>query len=318
MEAAARLVLGSDPCDAALIHDRSLGGALDGALLDLRGQVEGRSVAAILGAQRADVAVNGLLALGNDTVERDAAAAASLVAAGYRTIKLKRPFDGRGIEASLGAVRDAVGPRVALRLDLNGELDESEAIEWLRTLASLDLEYVEQPIAPAGGVAALARVRRAIPMPLAADESVADLDAASSLLAAEACDVLVIKPSRVGGPRVAVAIAHVAEQAGVGATISTLYESGIGLTTALHVAAALSGDGAHGLSTGELLISDLVGPVPRVVGGRLSLADRCRARGDARPGGARRCDRARRCDGRRMIDPLAGDGGDASRRVGAR
>ena len=134
-----------------------------------------------------------------------------------------------------------------------------------------DLDYVEQPIASSLGVAALARVRRSIPMPLAADESVADAVAAAALLDAQACDVLVVKPARVGGPRQSVRIARDAAAAGVAVTISTLYESGIGLAAALQVAATVPGDRPHGLGTGDLLETDLIGGRLPVVRGRMAL-----------------------------------------------
>ncbi len=130
---------------------------------------------------------------------------------------------------------------------------------------------MEQPVASHLGVETLARVRRSIPMPLAADESVADAATAAALLDAGACDVLVVKPARVGGPRQSVRIARDAAAAGVKVTISTLYESGIGLAAALHVAATVPGDRAHGLGTGELLVTDLVGGRLRVVRGRMAV-----------------------------------------------
>ncbi len=108
-------------------------------------------------------------------------------------------------------------------------------------------------------------------MPLAADESVTDRGAAVALLDAGACDVLVVKPSRVGGPRAAVEIAGLADAAGVAVTISTLYDSGIGLAAALHVGATIPGDRAHGLATAQLLESDLVTGAPAVVRGRIAV-----------------------------------------------
>jgi len=95
--------------------------------------------------------------------------------------------------------------------------------------------------------------------------------AAEALLGSAACDVLVVKPSRVGGPLVSSRIARMAAAAGVAVTISTLYDSGVGLCAALHVAATIPGDRAHGLGTAGLLVSDLIeGGLP-IVGGRMTL-----------------------------------------------
>jgi L-Ala-D/L-Glu epimerase len=248
-----------------------LAAALDTALLDVRGRLEGRSVADLLGGGAPDVRVNGLLTVGVGAATDVVQAAQSKLASGFRTIKVKRavgtPEDRVG--DVLRAIRDSVGPAIALRLDLNGDLTEGAAISWLSSLGELGLEYVEQPIPVASGPMALARVRAAIPMRLAADESVTDVDAARVLLETGAADVLVVKPSRVGGPRASVRIARAAAAADVAVTVSTLYDSGIGLAAALHVAATVGGDRAHGLGTAALLESDLIGGGLPIVEGRM-------------------------------------------------
>ena len=266
---ARHLLLGTDPSDVREV-DGPLGAAVDTAVLDVLGRSQGHSLATLLGGGVESVGVNALLIV-SGLADQDAAAAHALVDAGYLTLKLKPAASGSRTGASLRAIRDAVGPGIALRLDLNGRLTEADGIEWLMTLASIGLEYVEQPIAPSLGGAALARVRSSIPMPLAADESVTDGAAAGALLDAGACDVLVVKPSRVGGPRASVRIAQAAAAAGVFVTISTMYESGIGLAAALHVAATLPGDRAHGLGTLALLEWDLIGGSLPIVAGRMSL-----------------------------------------------
>ncbi len=49
-------------------------------------------------------------------------------------------------------------------------------------LAPYRLEYVEQPMPAAAGVEALARLRRRVATPIAADEAVTDLAAVRALL----------------------------------------------------------------------------------------------------------------------------------------
>jgi O-succinylbenzoate synthase len=175
----------------------------------------------------------------------------------------------------LVAVRQAVGPEVALRLDVNGAWAPGVAAERLSALAEagLGLEYVEQPL-PAGPIAQTAarlaslRAVTAGAVPIAADESVTSWATTRTLLAAGAVDALVVKPARVGGPSGAMAIAMAAAQAGVTVTISTLLETGVGLLTGMAVAALASTAGtAHGLGTGGLLAADLVGGLSVVTKG---------------------------------------------------
>ena len=215
------------------------------------------------------VAVNATIA--TEDLAASVADARAAVERGFTTLKLKGGLERSTSElvTRLAAVRDAVGPGVALRLDVNGAWDPATARDRLWGLAAIRLAYVEQPI-PAGDPAALARLRTASPIPLAADESVVSLAAARSLLAAGAVDVLVVKPGRVGGPVVALAIAREAEAAGVDVTISTLLETGVGLTAALRVAACLP-DRAHGLATADVLASDLLTTPLEVRAGRMTV-----------------------------------------------
>jgi L-alanine-DL-glutamate epimerase-like enolase superfamily enzyme len=108
-------------------------------------------------------------------------------------------------------------------------------------------------------------------VPIAADESVRDLGAARVLLDTGAVDALVIKPARVGGLRQARAIIELAAAAGVPVTVSTLFETGVGLAGALHLAATAPGPQAHGLATAELLASDLLQTPLAIASGRMTV-----------------------------------------------
>lgn len=269
------------------VPERAAAGAVEAAALDLVARAAGRSLAAELAARTGgsdlaaggssgsgrSVEVNGFVG-GDGPVDDAVRAARDAVAAGFGCLKLK-VAPGEPLAAlveRVGAVRAAVGPGIRLRLDANGTWTEAEALARLAALAGLDLEYAEQPVAAALGPAGLARVRRASPVPIAADESVTDLEAAERLLAAGAADVLVVKPSRVGGPLAAALLARAAAAHGVATVVSTMFESGVGLAVASHVAAALSGPArAHGLATADLLVADLLVDGPRVVGGRLAI-----------------------------------------------
>ncbi len=221
-------------------------------------------------------------AIGSGTLEATVAAARAAVAAGFGTLKLKG-----GSEASpadlvqrLRAVRDAVGPTIRLRLDVNGAWRLETAVEWLTAIEPIGLEFVEQPIAPSAdpqAIADLATLRSVSPVPIGADESVGDLASARAIVDAGAADVLVVKPARVGGVSAALEIAELARRAGVQVVVSTMLETGVGLAAGLAVAgsildAAPSGP-AHGLGTADLLTTDLLGEPLVVDGGTLVARD---------------------------------------------
>ena len=100
------------------------------------------------------------------------------------------------------------------------------------------------------------------------------------VLDAGAADVLVVKPSRVGGPVAVAEIATLAAERGVPVVISSLFETGVGLAPGLACAAALpdvpgwpAAERDHGLATADLLRDDLL-VAPLLVEGRADAGSR--------------------------------------------
>ena len=257
----------------------AFGAGLGGALLDLAAPPEPAA-----STVRNGVRVNATIGAGS--VDETVAAASEAAAAGFGTLKLKAGAReaARTLVDRVLEVRAAVGPGVALRLDVNGTwtLDEAAA-----RLGSLDgvLQYVEQPLSVADRRGA-ARLRTLVGVPVAADEAVMSPEAARALVEEEAADVLVVKPARVGGPGAVAEIAAVGTAHGVPVVVSSLFETGIGLAAAIACAATLpdvpgwpAADRAHGLATSDVLEHDLLAS-------RLVLhAGRIRAPFDAGAGG---------------------------------
>ncbi|MCL6422844.1 o-succinylbenzoate synthase [Brachybacterium sp. JHP9] len=155
----------------------------------------------------------------------------------------------------LEAVRDALGPGGRIRIDANGAWDRDEAIAAIPLLdaAAGGLEYVEQPVASLEDMAA---VRRAVAVPLAADESVRRAEDPLRVARAGAADLLVMKVQPLGGVQRCL---ELAEQAGLPVIVSSALETSIGLSAGLALAAALPDlEHACGLATGVLLTGDLV------------------------------------------------------------
>src|SRR5581483_4122910 len=115
----------------------------------------------------------------------------------------------------------------------------------------------------------LARVRRRVAVPVAADESLRALGDARRLAALDAADAVVVKVQPLGGVRAAL---QVIEAAGVPAIVSSLYETSVGLAAGVALAAALPDlPFACGLGTGVLLAGDVVADPLLPQGGRLAV-----------------------------------------------
>ena len=116
--------------------------ALNIAFHDLAARSAGVALAAqLIDEPAASVPVNAtIVATDPDEAAGDAAAA---VADGFRCVKLKV---GVGDDVHrVSAVRDAVGPDTAIRIDANGAWSVQEAITSLRALEPLGIELCEEP-----------------------------------------------------------------------------------------------------------------------------------------------------------------------------
>jgi L-alanine-DL-glutamate epimerase-like enolase superfamily enzyme len=250
---------------------RALNAALESALVDLE-----RVVPVHLTPAGDGVGVNATIpSLGTAAA---AEAALQSVESGFVTLKVKAGAE-RETEAlveRIRAIREAVGPDVLLRLDVNVAWDLVTAEDRLEAIARYDIEFVEQPLA-GDDLDALADLRRRVRVPIAADEAASSVRAVRDLLLAEAVDVLVIKPVRVGGPAAVTEIAELAAERGVPVVISTLFETGVGIAASLAAAAALPevvtdrwpSSPDHGLATAGLLDHDLLAESLIVIDGRI-------------------------------------------------
>ena len=139
------------------------------ACWDIRGKAEGKPVYELLGGAQRPLAIRSRYSMGAYEPDRARARAKELVAAGFTTIKVKVGRDPAADVERVRAVREAIGPDIALTIDANCGWDADTAIRCIRELADCKLALVEQPT-PDGDYAALARVRRETDVPVMADD----------------------------------------------------------------------------------------------------------------------------------------------------
>ena len=223
------------------------------ARLDLAARRQGRA----LGDPGAEaIAVNHTLPAGPP--EEIAAAAGRAARAGYSCFKLKvgLPDDAERV----AAVRGAIGSWPALRVDANGAWAVEEAIERVPEIAAHDIELFEQPCQT---LAELAEVRRALRVPIAADESVATPADVEAAVEAEACDAVNVKLATSGGFTAARETLRAATANGLEPYLSSTLDGPWGIAAALQLAASEDVSLACGLATLELFDAELVDALPR-------------------------------------------------------
>lgn len=241
------------------------------AWLSARAARDGKSLSAYLAEgdepPAARVPVNGLVTDGE--AQAAAETARRLVGEGTRTLKIKCSAARSEDLVRVRAIRRAA-PDAVLRLDANESWHPDWAAEHLADFADFGIDYVEQPI-PAGDDAALAKVRRASPVPIAADEGALDEASIRALLAADAVDALILKPQRLGGPDRTLAVIRMAAAQGVRCTVTNSLETAVGVTAALHIA-SLHGRPIPdcGFGTSRFLAED-VAPPPPIIDGHMAV-----------------------------------------------
>jgi L-Ala-D/L-Glu epimerase / N-acetyl-D-glutamate racemase len=201
--------------------------ALDAALHDLQGKLTGLPVWRLLGLHREGPPTSWTIWLGDPD---DMARRAENVGDRFQRLKLKLGArDGLDVER-VRAVRGVT--ELPLQVDVNEAWTVDEALDSLPQLASLGVEYCEQPLRAGddGG----ARLKRESAVPIYVDEDCHTLGDVA--VCAELAHGINVKLAKSGGIREAVRMVHAARALGLGCMLGCMVESGLGIAAAAHIA----------------------------------------------------------------------------------
>lgn len=238
----ATVVKGKDPFDLPRIveamhalspHTPGIKAAFEMALWDICGKIAGLPVHRLLGTYRDSFETDQTVYL--DTPSVMAEKAAAIAKKGFTHVKIKIGEAPETDVARIRAVREAIGPAVAIRTDANQGWRPSDAIRALRGLEPHGVEFCEQPV-PYWDWAGLRLVRANAPVPIMADESVNSPHDAITGIRQDAMDMVNIKLMKTGSILEAVRLAHVADAANLPCMLGCMSESRLALTAAAHVA----------------------------------------------------------------------------------
>ncbi len=207
--------------------------AVETALYDALGHRLGLPLSQLLGGRQRDrLPVAWTLASG-DTGRDIEEAEQMLAERRHQIFKLK--IGRRSIQqdvAHVAAIKQALGERGRVRVDVNMAWSELQARQGLAALADAGCELVEQPVASAE---ALARLRGRYPIAVMADESLMGPTSAFALARAEAADVFAIKIEQSGGLQAAQQVAAIGDAAQIELYGGTMLEGPVGTIASAHV-----------------------------------------------------------------------------------
>lgn len=262
------LLLGEDPTQveslwerlyfgSAMNGRRGLGicaiGALDMALWDIWGKVEGKPIWRLLGGARQTelTPYASLLPAGrtlSDYRQSLVDKAREALQFGFRAIKaevcIKGPYSHMGLQEKdadivevVGAVREAIGPDIILMVDVAYTWrDFKEALQVLRRLEPYDLFFVETPL-PSDDLEGYARLADSSGIRIAAGEWLTSRFEFFDLIDRGHIDVAQPDVGRVGGLTEARRVASYANDRGR-LVVPHCWKTGIGIAASAHLCAA--------------------------------------------------------------------------------
>lgn len=225
--------------DQSLLNNHVAKAAVDIALYDLFSKSIGIPLYKYLGGSNKVLTTNMTIGIAStEVMVKDSIRA---VERGFNDLKIKVGLDtGQDIER-LKSIRNAVGPKISLRIDANQAWSPKEAIKILNKMEmeGLDIELIEQPV-KAWDIEGLKRVTDSVNIIVMADESAYSVTDTLRVLKMGAADMLNIKLMKAGGIHNAINICTIAEAFGVPCLIGSMLESKISVTAAVHLAMSKS------------------------------------------------------------------------------
>ena len=206
--------------------------ALEMAVLDAELRARGQSFGSHLGAV-VDHVPSGVSVGILDSLPELLDAVAGYLQAGYVRIKLK--IEPGWDVHPVRAVRERFGDDLLLQVDANTAYTLADARQLAR-LDPFDLLLIEQPLAEED-LLAHAELGHRITTPICLDESIVSAQMAAAAITLGACQIVNIKPGRVGGYLEARRIHDVAQAHGVPVWCGGMLETGLGRAANVALAA---------------------------------------------------------------------------------
>jgi L-Ala-D/L-Glu epimerase len=245
--------------NAALRNNGSVKSAVSAAAHDLVGKRLGVPLWKLWGLDPAKAPLSSFtIAIAPDKKELERRVKA---AGQYPVLKVKLGTDRD--EEIINTVRDAAPDKI-IRVDANAAWTPKHALMMIEVLQSLDVEYVEQPVA-ATDLEGLAFVHANSPLPVVADESCVVATDVARL--AGIVDGINIKLSKCGGLREALRMIATARAHGMLVMAGCMIETSLAITAAAHFAPLLD----YADFDGAALLSDDPHIGATIDGGRITI-----------------------------------------------
>lgn len=218
-------------------HCRTGKAMLDVAMWDLKGKILGQPVWRLLGAAKAEAVPLTWLVHGHNRQTQVEEALRKHETRGFNSMKLKTWKRSLEDVRLVADVRKALGDSTFIYVDGNGSYQEGEARTILAQVAQYGVAFMEEPCNFTDPVRQAAFAQQ-LAIPLLGDQCLESIDAVHLHIRLGAVGAVSIKMRRTGFTD-SLAIAAIAEAAGLPVVIGTDSESRIGSMPRMHLRTAL-------------------------------------------------------------------------------
>lgn len=213
--------------------------AVETALFDIQGKILNVPISTLLGGKVQD-RLSVLWVLASGDTEKDILEAKEMIASGrHKDFKLKigrRPV--KEDVAHVITIKEALGDDSMVTVDVNQAWSEAEAIEGMQLLQDAGIDLVEQPLAQ-HEIAAQARLSERFNIPILADESVGLPYEGFNIAKIAGARAFALKTAKSGGMLGILALAEIAQAAGIGLYGGTMLEGSIATSAAVQAYSTL-------------------------------------------------------------------------------
>lgn len=219
------------------------------------------------------IRINALLDGSQEEVVRQAK---QLKAEGFMHMKLKVKGSIHESADKVRAVNDVLEGHALLHLDANQAWELEEAIRFGREIECSAVAYIEEPLKH---VYEAPEFYQETMIPVALDESLLKLSF-DEFKAMDGVDVLILKPTVLGGIEKTWQMMQRAVALGLNAVVSSSFESGLGLLTLANLAGCTAHDYTAGLDTLKWFRQDLLKEKLVIQNGKIDISHRLIRRAD--------------------------------------
>lgn len=211
--------------------------AIDIALWDLWGKIDGEPLSALLGGAKRERIPAYVSGLPRAELSERVALAREWVSKGFSAVKFAAAVSSDGVVAEARALREALGPNVDIMVDLHWKYSADDAINLARALAPYRLTFIEAPCKPED-MDGQAAVAAAASMPVALGEELRTVHEFLPRFQRRCMRIIQPEMGHTGVTQFR-AIARLAEAHGCAVIPHATIGAGIFLAASLHAAATL-------------------------------------------------------------------------------